>query len=129
MGTTSMTVKDRVKALCKARGITVKQLQEDTGIGNVVSHWDEYNPRMKTLAKVAIYFNVPIEALTGDPMPEQKEIPGTSRSDEEFEDAIRRGKYSHFIDLLDMSTPETQQEVLTLLISRLHSRVNRDEQK
>ena len=84
---------------------------------------------MDKLSAVAVYFNVPIEALTGDQMPEQKENPATSRSDEEFNDAIRRGKYSHFIDLLDMSTQETQQEVLTLLISRLRSRVNQDEQK
>ena len=123
------TVKDRVIALCKANNITVNKLQTDTGIGNVVSHWDKYNPRMDKLAAVATYFNVPVEALLYDDFMEQKENPTAINSSEELKNAERRGKYSHFIDLLDMSTQETQQEVLTLLISRLHSRVNQDEQK
>lgn len=124
------TVKDRVKQLCYANHTNIKQLERELGFANgTIQKWDKFNPRMDKLSAVAVYFGVPIEALTGDQMPEQKENPATSRSDEEFNDAIRRGKYSHFIDLLDMSTQETQQEVLTLLISRLHSRVNQDEQK
>ena len=69
------TVKDRVVALCKSHGITVRQLEEETKIGNVVSRWDKYNPRMPKLAAVAAYFNVPIESLLYDDVPEQKEIP------------------------------------------------------
>lgn len=115
------TVKDRVVALCRARGITVKQMEEETGIGNVVSRWDKYNPRMTKLAAVASYFGVPVESLMGDDMPEQKEIPATSRSDEEYNDAIRRSQYAYFIDLLDRSTPEARDEAVALLISRLRN--------
>lgn len=59
------TVKDRVLALCQERGITINKLQKDTGIGNIVSRWDIYNPRADKLQAVAEYFNVPIEVLTG----------------------------------------------------------------
>lgn len=58
-------VKDRVMALCKERGISINKLQKDTGIGNIVSRWDIYNPRADKLQVVADYFNVPIEILTG----------------------------------------------------------------
>lgn len=60
------TVKDRVIALCKERGISVNKLQNDTGIGNVVSRWDTYNPRMDKLTAVADYFGVPVGVLTGE---------------------------------------------------------------
>lgn len=115
------TVKDRVVALCKARGITVKQMQEETGIGNIVSRWDKYNPRMDKLTAVAAYFGVPVESLMGDTMPEQKENPIGFDPDEELKEAEKRGKYSYFIDLLDMSTPKAREEALALLISRLRN--------
>ena len=60
------TVKDRVIALCKERGISVNKLQNDTAIGNVVSRWDLYNPRMDKLTVVANYFGVPVGVLTGE---------------------------------------------------------------
>lgn len=60
------TVKDRVIALCKEHGISVNKLQNETGIGNVVSRWDLYNPRMDKLNAVASYFNVPVDVLTGE---------------------------------------------------------------
>ena len=115
------TVKDRIVALCKARGITVNKLQKETGIGNVVSHWNEYNPRMDKLAAVATYLNVPIESLLYDDLPEQKENPVTFNRDEEYEDAIRRGQYAYFIDLLDRSTPEARDAAVALLISKLQN--------
>ena len=59
------TVKDRVIALCKERNISVNKLQQETGIGNVVSRWDIYTPRINKLQAVADYFGIPVEALTG----------------------------------------------------------------
>lgn len=98
------TVKDRVVALCKAHGITVKQMEEATGIGNVVSRWDKYNPRMTKLAAVASYFGVPVESLMNDDVPEQKEIPAAI-SNEEYQDAILRGQNSYFLSLFHRLTP------------------------
>lgn len=59
------TVKDRVVALCKEHNISVNKLQNETGIGNVISHWDVYTPKLNKLQPVAEYFNVPVEVLLG----------------------------------------------------------------
>jgi len=59
------TVKDRVAALCKQHNITINKLQNETGIGNVVSRWDVYTPKLNKLQAVADYFHVPVEVLTG----------------------------------------------------------------
>ena len=59
------TVKDRVVALCKEHNISVNKLQNETGIGNVISHWDVYTPKLNKLQPVADYFNVPVEVLLG----------------------------------------------------------------
>ena len=115
------TVKDRVVALCKARGITVNKLQKETGIGNVVSHWNEYNPRMDKLAAVATYLNVPLESLLYDETPEQKETPATIDGNGEYEAALRRAKYDYIISLLDRSSPEAVDEAVALLISKLRN--------
>ena len=59
------TVKDRVVALCKEHNISVNKLQNETGIGNAISHWDVYTPKLNKLQPVADYFNVPVEVLLG----------------------------------------------------------------
>lgn len=124
------TIKDRIKKLCDSKGTTIAQLEKELKFGNgTIARWDKSQPRTNKLNAVAVYFNVPVQALTGDPLPEQKENPVTFNSDEEYNDAIRRSQYAYFIDLLDRSTPEARDEAVALLISRLHNRVNQDEQK
>ena len=76
---------------------------------------------MPKLAAVAAYFSVPIESLLYDNIPEQKENPATVNSNEEYEDALRRGKYDYILGLLDRSTPEAVDEAVALLISRLRN--------
>lgn len=115
------TVKDRVVALCRARGITVKQMEEETGIGNVVSRWDKYNPRMTKLAAVASYFGVPVESLMGDPLPEQKENPATFDSDGEFEDAILRGQNAYFLSLFQRMNQEQKDEIISSMLQKLRN--------
>lgn len=116
------TVKDRVKQLCYANHTNIKQLEKALGFANgTIQKWDKYNPRMDKLTAVAAYFSVPVESLMGDTMPEQKENPIRFDPDEELKEAEKRGKYSYFIDLLDMSTPEAREEALALLISRLRN--------
>ena len=116
------TVKDRVKQLCYANHTNVKQLEKALGFANgTIQKWDKFNPRMDKLSAVAVYFNVPIEALTGDDMPEQKENPATIDGNEEYEAALRRGKYDYIISLLDRSSPEAVDEAVALLISKLRN--------
>ena len=107
------TVKDRVVELCKAKGITVNRLQKETGIGNVVAHWDLYNPRIVSLAKVAAYLDVPMEYLATGEMPEEKENPAAS-SGNEVDDAV----HSLVINLFDRLSPDDQKELIADLISK-----------
>lgn len=121
------TVKDRVVALCKSHGITVRQLEEETKIGNVVSRWDKYNPRMPKLAAVAAYFSVPIESLLYDNAPEQKEIPAAI-SNEEYQDAILRGQNSYFLSLFQRLTPAQKDQTIAEILQKLQSQQVQDEQ-
>ncbi|SDJ76983.1 helix-turn-helix domain-containing protein [Salimicrobium halophilum] len=61
-----MTVFDRVKELCKKRGITVAQLEDKVGFGrNSMYSWKKNKPSSDRLEKVADYFNVSTDYLLG----------------------------------------------------------------
>lgn len=103
-------VKQRIKELCKAHGISVYKLEKETGIGNgVITKWDKYNPRSDKLAAVAVYFNVPIEALTGD-----KENPLVD-DEGEFEDALSRERAQACFNIMRTLSPDDQKFALDFL--------------
>lgn len=55
---------DKVKKLCDDRGISIRQLEINAGIGNgVVSGWKESIPMSDTLQKVAKALNVTVDEL------------------------------------------------------------------
>lgn len=55
---------DTIRGLCKAHGITLAELEREAGIGNgIIARWEKANPRVDTLAKVADYFRVTVDAL------------------------------------------------------------------
>ena len=104
-------VKERIKELCAVHGISISKLEKETGLGNgVITKWDKYNPRSDKLAAVALYFNVPIESLTGE-----KENPATFSSDEEFEDALSRERSEACFNIMRTLSPENQQFALDFL--------------
>lgn len=116
------TIYSNIRQLCFDNHITIHKLEQTLGFGNgTIKRWEKSIPQADRLALVATYFNVPVESLMGDSMPEQKENPIRFDPDEELKNAEKRGKYSYFIDLLDMSTPEAREEALALLISRLRN--------
>lgn len=54
----------RIKSLCRDRGISMRKLERETGIGNgVIARWEKSNPTVENLGKVADYFNVTIDEL------------------------------------------------------------------
>lgn len=59
---------ERVEALCKEKGISVRQLEQECHIGNgIIARWKNSSPRAANLYKVAKYFGVPMEyLLAGD---------------------------------------------------------------
>ena len=53
-----------VSNLCKERKISIARLEREVGIGNgVISGWENGNPRVDTLKKVADYFGVTVDEL------------------------------------------------------------------
>lgn len=58
---------DRIKALCEERGITIHQLEVESGLGNAtVRGWEgRCSPSVISLKKVADYFGVTIDSLIG----------------------------------------------------------------
>lgn len=96
---------NRIKALCKERGITIAKLEKDLILGNgSVSKWNSSSPKADTLYNVAEYFGVTMEyLLTGKEKP--TEIIGGSAEDMEL------------IQKLSDVSPEIRQSILNLLTS------------
>ena len=63
---------DRLKEICDAKGTTPTTVAKAIGIstGNVSRWKNGVNPKLPILRKLSDYLEVPIEALTGEPMPE-----------------------------------------------------------
>lgn len=61
-----MSTLERVKELCKNRGITVKRLEEKLEIPyNTIYQWKRITPSLDKIQKVADFFNVSIDYLLG----------------------------------------------------------------
>lgn len=59
---------ERIKALCDQRGISIYQLETESGLGNAtVRGWEHRcNPSVVSLKKVADYLGVTMDSLIGD---------------------------------------------------------------
>ncbi|MBC2819926.1 XRE family transcriptional regulator [Enterococcus faecalis] len=61
-----MMLFDRVKELCKKRGISISELEDNVGFGkNTIYKWKNQSPKAETLQKVADYFDVSVDYLLG----------------------------------------------------------------
>lgn len=59
-----MNLKEKIVALCKQRGLTVRELERRAGLKErTIQHWDESEPSGQKLYSVAAVLNVPIEEL------------------------------------------------------------------
>ncbi len=62
-----MKLKEKVKALCQERGISVRRFENDLGISNGnVKHWDTSMPSGDKLVAIAKYFGVSVDYLLDD---------------------------------------------------------------
>ena len=58
---------DNVKVMCAARGISISQLERDLEFPrSSICKWNDNQPGIRKVQKVADYFKVPIEALLKD---------------------------------------------------------------
>ena len=59
-----MVLFDNIKELCKKKGVSVWKLEKDLGFSNrSISKWNETDPGIRKVQKVADYFGVAIEDL------------------------------------------------------------------
>lgn len=70
-----MSLLARIKKLREENGnISINRLEKEAGLSRgSMAKWDEHAPSYDKLKKVADYFNVPVETLTGES--EKKEPP------------------------------------------------------
>lgn len=62
-----MNLAQRIKGLAKQHNITIAELERKTGISNgQISKWDVRSPKTENLEKVAKFFGVSLDYLTGN---------------------------------------------------------------
>ena len=55
---------ENILTLCKARNLSVRRLEQETGLGNgIIAGWKQKHPRVDTLLAVADYFGVTLDEL------------------------------------------------------------------
>lgn len=73
-----MTLLDRIKQLCEARGETLASIERKMDFGNgTVRRWGDTTPSGDKLAKVADYFHVSVDYLLG-----REEVTNTPENDD-----------------------------------------------
>ena len=61
-----MGIVDKIKALCKENGITMKTLEQNTKMSNgAIGKWDKSIPNAAALQRIADYFGVSVDYLLG----------------------------------------------------------------
>ncbi len=56
---------ENIKTICKAKGISIRQLEQEAGIAsNTIARWDENKPSYDKVKKVAIVLGVTMDELT-----------------------------------------------------------------
>ena len=67
-----MTIVERIKTLCAERHITIASLERRLNLGNgTIGRWNTASPTVERLGRVADYFGVSLDYLTGR---EQREV-------------------------------------------------------
>ena len=110
-----MTLRERIKALCKKNGISINKLEIECGFAKgYVSKLDKSTPNSENIQKMANYFGVTVDYLmTGEEpklteFPEQAELLVKIRSDKKLFGAIEKyyalndKKKEHVLDLIDL---------------------------
>lgn len=53
-----------IRQICKARGLTIAELERAAGLGNgVIRKWDQASPTLRTVIAVADYLEVTVNDL------------------------------------------------------------------
>lgn len=59
-----MSIANNIRALCRERGISIRQLESTLGLGNgIIASWETKVPTVTRLKIVADYFGVTVDDL------------------------------------------------------------------
>lgn len=126
-----MPMYDRIKLLCKQKGVTVTGTEKELGFARgSLCKVDTNKPSMERVNKLADYFGVSVEYLmTGSPEPEKKENILTPRDERDIAKDIDRimeklaagedGPASYNGQNLDPEAAELFRDELELALRRL----------
>lgn len=97
-----MTLKERIRELCKINGTSIPNLESELGFGSgTISKWDKSAPSVDKLQKIAKHFNVSIDYLATGQEYDSPEVDtlaahfdGDKLSEEEMEEIM---KYVEFV--------------------------------
>lgn len=107
-----MTLLDRIKELCDARGETLASLERKMDFGNgTIRRWGDTTPSGDKLVKVADFFHVSVDYLLG--RAKMQDVPVNEDSDENYTILSRNAKKlspERRKQLLDMAKIMFQEE-------------------
>ncbi|MBC1565079.1 helix-turn-helix domain-containing protein [Listeria booriae] len=115
-----MTLVDRIKQLCSEKNITLAELERQTGISNgQIRRWDTSSPKLDNIKKVADYFNVSIDFLTG----RDKVNFSLNEDDPILQQFLQSPKAIEFMKKIN-SSDESELNKLDLLWEIIHEKKN-----
>ena len=106
-----------IESLCNSRGITIGKLSKEIGVHRNTLPRLKTNPKkdlsLKTLEKISLYFNVPLEYFVDTSNPDPSNIPPEPEiSDEQLMFAL-------WGDEMDEFTPEDLEDIRELAYMKL----------
>lgn len=91
---------DKIKSLCKARGLTIASLEKMCGLGNgSIRKWDNASPSVDRAVAVANALGVSLLELTGE---DNKNAPATKAAEAERK---------FLCEVIDSAEPEELQKI------------------
>lgn len=103
-----MSISERIKGLCVEKGITVNQLEKESGVGRgSISRWDAHSPSVEKVATVANYFEVTIDYLLSGEGQKEKPTPVAGDGFSELDKRLN--------ELLAQAADETKRAMIVLL--------------
>lgn len=71
-----MDILDRIKKLCKLKGITLSRMEKDIGLSQGAAYkWKNSSPSLEVLEKLSNFFNVSVDYIMSGNEKEKPEIP------------------------------------------------------
>lgn len=72
-----MDILDRIKKLCKLKGITLSRMEKEIGLSQGAAYkWKTSSPSLEVLEKLSNFFNVSVDYIMSGNEKEKPEIPG-----------------------------------------------------